>query len=123
MTNNTMKIENPKEYINFYKDSVPQITEGMSINDLVDYLGNKDTSNEAGLLAMFIDESLKNIITIYKDKSVFIWSPAFRESWEITPKTVSVLDPDKGNWEYGTSKIEFLCSEELKYPGRFKRIF
>ena len=91
-----MKIEEPKQYTDFYKDSTPKITETMSLSDIVDYLGNKDTSNETGLLAMFIDESLKNIITIYKDKSVFIWSPAFRESWELSPKTVTIIDPDKG---------------------------
>lgn len=116
-----MKTEN---YIDFYKGSVPPITEGMSsINEIVDYLGNKDSSIGEGLLAMFIDQSLKNVISIYKDKSVFIWSPLFRESWEITPKTTTIIDPDKGKWQYSTSKIEFLCSEEMKYPGRFKRIF
>lgn len=101
MTNK--KIENSKGYTDFYKDSVPEIVKSLSLNDIIQYLSQKDLS-DYGLLAMFIDESTKIVISIYGDKSIFIWNASLRESQEFY-------------------KAEFLCNEDLKHPGRFRRIF
>ena len=54
---------------------------------------------------MFIDEHIRVIISVYRDKSIFIWQPDYKESHKLSDNA-----------------IELLCEDEIKHPERYRRI-
>ena len=74
------------------------------INKLLEELYQKENSSSE-LVAMFIDEHIRVIISVYRDKSIFIWQPDFKESHKLS-----------------SNAIDLLCEDEIKHPQRYRRI-
>lgn len=79
-------------------------TDNRTINQILEDLSQKENSSSE-LVGMFIDEHIRVIISVYRDKSIFIWQPDLKESHKLSSKAVDLL-----------------CEDEIKHPQRYRRI-
>lgn len=86
------------------KNKIFSNIDNRTINQILEELSQKENSSSE-LVAMFIDEHIRVIISVYRDKSIFIWQPDFKESHKLSDNA-----------------IELLCEDEIKHPERYRRI-
>ena len=86
------------------KNKIFSNIDNRTINQILEELSQKENSSSE-LVAMFIDEHIRVIISGYRDKGIFIWQPDFKESHKLSDNA-----------------IELLCEDEIKHPERYRRI-
>ena len=86
------------------KNKIFSNIDNRTINQILEELSQKENSSSE-LVAMFIDEHISVIISVYRDKSIFIWQPDFKESHKLS-----------------SNAIDLLCEDEIKHPQRYRRI-
>ena len=86
------------------KNKIFSNIDNRTINQILEELSQKENSSSE-LVAMFIDEHIRVIISVYRDKSIFIWQPDFKESHKLSDNA-----------------IHLLCEDEIKHPQRYRRI-
>lgn len=86
------------------KNKIFSNIDNRTINQILEELSQKESSSSE-LVGMFIDERIRVIISIYRDKSIFIWQPDFKESHKLSSNAIALL-----------------CEDEIKHPERYRRI-
>ena len=86
------------------KNKIFSNIDNRTINQILEELSQKENSSSE-LVGMFIDEHIRVIINVYRDKSIFIWQPDFKESHKLSDNA-----------------IDLLCEDEIKHPQRYRRI-
>lgn len=79
-------------------------TDNRTINQILEELSQKENSSSE-LVGMFIDEHIRVIINVYRDKSIIIWQPDYKESHKLSDNAITLL-----------------CEDEIKHPQRYRRI-
>lgn len=79
-------------------------TDNRTINQILEELSQKENSSSE-LVGMFIDEHIRVIINVYRDKSIIIWQPDYKESHKLSDNAITLL-----------------CEDEIKHPERYRRI-
>ena len=86
------------------KNKIFSNTDNRTINQILEELSQKENSSSE-LVGMFIDEHIRVIISVYRDKSIIIWQPDLKESHKLSSKAVDLL-----------------CEDEIKHHERYRRI-
>lgn len=86
------------------KNKIFSNIDNRTINQILEELSQKENSSSE-LVGMFIDEHIRVIISVYRDKSIFIWQPDFKESHKLSDNAIVLL-----------------CEDEIKHPERYRRI-
>ena len=86
------------------KNKIFSNIDNRTINEILEELSQKENSSSE-LVAMFIDERIRVIISVYRDKSIFIWQPDFKETHKLSENAIVLL-----------------CDDEIKHHERYRRI-